>query len=242
MVWAVLSARRWAAPRWTWTTRRACCGCSLCCSPACWRPRCLPRRNAPALAAACDHNRITEPELATAFPPAPPISRRRLSQSRQTREGTMDPWWSEATKLPFASQNGGAYIGGPFRGVIHTTEFKDYTPSTTDYYGKIDPPHFTLVMDGSDSRFYQHFAITVAARALEHNAGTIDTNRRSAIQIELAWVAAEIADLPEAMLERLWDWMRWVETQAGVKSWEYARFVGEGEGKGYQSSSRMTDN
>jgi hypothetical protein len=31
----------------------------------------------------------------------------------------MDPWWSEATKLPFETQDGGAYIGGPFRGVIH---------------------------------------------------------------------------------------------------------------------------
>ena len=43
------------------------------------------------------------------------------------------------------------------------------------------------------------------------------------------------------MLERLWDWMRWVETQAGVKSWQYATFVGEGDGKGYHSSSRMSD-
>ena len=89
----------------------------------------------------------------------------------------MDPWWSEATKLPFATQDGGAYIGGPFRGVIHTTEFKDYTPSTKDYYGKFDPPHFTLVMEGDDAKFYQHFPINVGARALEHNAGTIDTNR-----------------------------------------------------------------
>jgi hypothetical protein len=98
----------------------------------------------------------------------------------------MDPWWTEATKLPFATQDGGAYIGGPFRGVIHTTEFKYYTPSKTDYYGKFDPPHFTLVMEDDDAKFYQHFPINTAARALEHNPGTIDTNRRSAIQIELA--------------------------------------------------------
>ena len=61
----------------------------------------------------------------------------------------MNAWWSEATKLPFASQNGGSYNGGPFRGVIHTTESKSYTPSTTDYYGKFDPPHFTMVMEKS---------------------------------------------------------------------------------------------
>ncbi len=133
----------------------------------------------------------------------------------------MDPWWSEATNLQFATQDGGAYVGGPFRGVIHTTEFKTYTPSTTSYYGHHNPPHFTLAMERQEARFYQHFPITVAARALEHNAGTAQTNQQSAIQIELAWKAAEIADLPEAMLERLWDWMRWAETQAGIKSWQY---------------------
>ena len=127
----------------------------------------------------------------------------------------MDAWWSEATSYRLPLRDGGAYIVGPFRGVIHTTEFKYYTPSTTSYYGKFDPPHFTLVMEDQDARFYQHFPITAAARALEHNAGTIDTNRRSAIQIELAWTAAEIADLPEAMLERLWDWMRWANRRPG---------------------------
>ena len=153
----------------------------------------------------------------------------------------MDPWWSEATKLPFATQDGGAYIGGPFRGVIHTTEFKYYTPSTKDYYGKFDPPHFTLVMEGDDAKFYQHFPITSPparwSTTRAPSTPTSDPPSRSS----LAWTAAEIADLPEAMLERLWDWMRWVETQTGVKSWQYATFVGEGDGKGYNSSSRMSD-
>ncbi len=44
----------------------------------------------------------------------------------------MDAWWSEATKLPFATQNGGAYIGGPFQRrhthdrvqVLHTIDHK----------------------------------------------------------------------------------------------------------------------
>ncbi len=151
----------------------------------------------------------------------------------------MDAWWSEATKLEFASQNGGAYTGGPFRGVIHTTEVKSYTPSKTSYYGHHDPPHFTLVLEKSDARFYQHFPITAAARALENRAGGVETNRRSAIQIEIAWKAAEIGKLPEAMVERLWDWMRWVETQAGVKGWNYRKFCGS-EASGLKSNARMT--
>jgi len=59
----------------------------------------------------------------------------------------MEAWWSEATDLEFASQNGGAYSGGPFRGVIHTTELMDFKPSKRNYFGKFDPPHFTLVME-----------------------------------------------------------------------------------------------
>jgi hypothetical protein len=152
----------------------------------------------------------------------------------------MDAWWSEATKLPFAYQNGGSYNGGPFRGVIHTTEDKSYTPSTKSYYGHFDPPHFTMVMGKSDQvTFYQHFPITVAARALENRQGGVETNRRSAIQIEIAWKAAEIDQLPEAMVERLWDWMRWVESQAGVDSSVYRQFYGQ-EASGLNSVARMT--
>ncbi len=151
----------------------------------------------------------------------------------------MDAWWSEATNLQFASQNGGAYNGGPFRGVIHTTEIKTYKPSTKSYYGHHNPPHFTLVMEGSEAKFYQHFPINVAARALENRKGGVETNRRSAIQIEIAWKAAEIDKLPQAMVERLWDWMRWVETQTGIKRWGYPKFKGA-EAFGLNSPSRMS--
>ena len=152
----------------------------------------------------------------------------------------MEPWWSEATKLEFASQNGGTYTGGPFRGVIHTTEYKWYKPSKKIYYTHYDPPHFTMVMEQSDVKFYQHFPITVAARALENRAGGVETNRRSAIQIEIAWTAADIANLPEAMVERLWDWMRWVETQTDMKGWNYREFRGI-EARGLDGVGRMTN-
>jgi len=152
----------------------------------------------------------------------------------------MDDWWSEATKLEFAWQNGGPYTAGPFRGVIHTTEFTYYTPSKKIYYTHYDPPHFTLVMEESDAKFYQHFPISVAARALENRPKGVETNRRSAIQIEIAWTAADIDNLPEAMVERLWDWMRWVETQTGVKRTNPAEFRGE-EAKGLDGTGRMTN-
>ena len=125
--------------------------------------------------------------------------------------------------------------------MIHTTESKAYTPSTKDYYGKFDPPHFTMVMDASDGvKVYQHFPITVAARALENHPGGVETNRRCAIQIEIAWTAAEIEKLPFAMVQALWDWMRWVEDQTDVKRWINRDFLGQ-EARGYKSPSRMSD-
>jgi hypothetical protein len=152
----------------------------------------------------------------------------------------VDDWWPEATKLQFAYANGGTYAGGPFRGVLHTTEIKTYTPSTKDYYGKYDPPHFTMVMnDSGEVKAYQHFPMTVAARALEHT-GAVETNRRSAIQIEIAWTAADIDNLPFAMIQKLWDWMRWVEDQADIKRWLTPEFLGL-EARGYKSPSRMSD-
>ncbi|HZW32746.1 MAG TPA: hypothetical protein VFF52_18680 [Isosphaeraceae bacterium] len=152
----------------------------------------------------------------------------------------MNAWWSEATKIPFAFSHGGSYNGGPFRGVIHTTEVKSYTPSTTSYYGHHNPPHFTMVLGHSDQvTFYQHFPITAAARALENRPGGVETNRRSAIQIEIAWKAAQIDQLPEAMVERLWDWMRWVESETGVDSSVYRQFFGP-EAAGLHGVARMT--
>jgi len=154
----------------------------------------------------------------------------------------MDAWWSEAIQIPFDFQNGGMYTGGPYRGVIHTTESKSYTPSTKSYYGHHNPPHFTIVKPGSSDevKVYQHFGINVAARALENHKGGVETNRRSAIQIEIAWKAAEIDSLPFAMVIKLWDWMRWVEDQTDIKRWITPTFRGQ-EASGLNSLSRMSD-
>ena len=63
--------------------------------------------------------------------PRRPEARRPLRNSslktwpQAAREVVMDAWWTEAMKLPFSFQNGGTYTGGPFRGVIHTTEVEE---------------------------------------------------------------------------------------------------------------------
>ena len=69
----------------------------------------------------------------------------------------MDAFWPKATQLPFTGASAGSYIAGaPFRGVLHTTESKDYAPSATSYYGHTDPPHFTLALTDGAARCADH--------------------------------------------------------------------------------------
>lgn len=115
----------------------------------------------------------------------------------------------------------GGYVGGPYRGVIHTTEVKTYRASTSSYYGHQSWPHATI----DEHAVWQHFPINRSARALKNLSGGVETNRLSAVQCEVVWKAAEIRSLPAATFENLRRWMRWVESAVGVAR-VGARFVG----------------
>lgn len=125
----------------------------------------------------------------------------------------LNTFYPSATRILFNGADGGAYTAGPFRGILHTTETERFNPSTNQYYGHKNPPHFTL----HDGTIYQHFPIDRAARALANPAGGVQTNRRSAIQIEIAWGAARIADMPEKNWVALREWMRWVESACDIQ-------------------------
>jgi len=129
----------------------------------------------------------------------------------------MEPTWSGAEQIIFEGPTGGSYTSGPFRGVLHTTQSREYNPSTTEYYGHRNPPHFTLAMKTGGARVYQHYSIRVAARALKNPPGGVQTNRQSAIQIEIAWRAERIRFLPDSMYETLAELMRWIEEQTGIQ-------------------------
>jgi len=151
----------------------------------------------------------------------------------------MDKFWPKATQLPFTGAAAGNYVpGAPFRGVLHTTQAKDYTPSATSYYGHTDAPHFTLALKGGIAQMWQHFPITSSARALKNLPGGVETNRRGALQIEIAWLAEEIEQLPDTMVVLLKEWMRWVEAQAGVQRTSPV-FLGD-SAAGVNSPSRMS--
>lgn len=150
----------------------------------------------------------------------------------------MDLIYPDANVILFSGPNGGSYVGAPFRGVLHTTQDKSYTPSTTSYYGHSNPPHFTLAQVGGSTNVYQHYQMDVAARALANPAGGVQTNRRNAIQIEIAWTAEDIENLPSEMKDALRDLITWISAQAGIAK-THPQFYGD-EAYGLHSISRMS--
>jgi hypothetical protein len=120
----------------------------------------------------------------------------------------MDSWCPWATR-DVVFPDAGSYVGGPFRGVLHTTEGSNYAGARGAYVATHNGPHFTVAADG----VWQHVALDRAATALAHPAGTVATNRLSAVQIEIVGFASHPEQLPLAQVKRL---MVWIEQQTGI--------------------------
>jgi hypothetical protein len=117
-------------------------------------------------------------------------------------------------KCPFAtfkpiSGPSGSFLAGPFRIVHHTTEGSTSAGAEAAYKAAKADPHFTV--DGA--KILQHIDTSMAARALRHPAGTIETNRHSAIQIELVGFAGKLKS--KSALTNLARLCRWIEENHG---------------------------
>lgn len=138
----------------------------------------------------------------------------------------MEIWYPSADRSQPGSNTGG-YTGGPFKGVLHTTESTGW-PAYSDGFH----PHFTVRADSiaKVARVRQHFALNVPARALVDTSGnTLRTNRDSAIQIEIvgtcdpskstqsAWSSWYIHTFPDWFWDGLKALMRWIEAQTGIQ-------------------------
>ncbi len=150
----------------------------------------------------------------------------------------MQPFYPGATQIIFEGPSGGSYTGGPFRGVLHTTQAKYFHPSTKSYYGHSNPPHFTVAMIGDRAHTFQHFSIKTASRALKNKAGGVQTNRQSAIQIEIAWTAEDIGNLPADVYAELQALIGWINAECQIST-AYPPFFDDA-GYGYGSVSRMS--
>lgn len=127
----------------------------------------------------------------------------------------------------------------PFRGVLHTTETTDYTYSPLSYYGHLNPPHFTVVNKTSGVKIHQHFSMNGGARALRNKTGGVQTNSAGAIQIEIAWRSANIANLPDEMKAALNTLIDWISNVKGITKTS-PPFFDDTDGYGTGAPSRMS--
>ena len=106
--------------------------------------------------------------------------------------------------------NAGRYVAGPFKIVHHTTEGSTAAGAFATYHQTQDIPHFTV----DDQFIYQHLDTEVAATALAHPPGTVETNKHSAVQFELVGFAGRPKN--RASLKNVGRLCRWIESTHGV--------------------------
>ena len=106
----------------------------------------------------------------------------------------------------------GTHVGGPFRIVHHTTEGSTAAGAFSAFKTNRSDPHFTI----DDKTIYQHIDTSQSARALRNASGGVQTNRLSAIQIEVVGTAAK--PKPRKTLENVARLCRWLEKTHGIPS------------------------
>jgi len=128
----------------------------------------------------------------------------------------------------------GSHVAGPYRGVLHTTEGSSYAGARSAYVRYNVAPHFTIGTQG----LWQHMPIDRAARALAHPQGTVETNRHSAVQIEVIWFAKDSIWVDQLVVA-VRDLMIWIEQQTGIQP-SAPQFLGSAA-YGAHSPTRMSD-
>jgi hypothetical protein len=108
----------------------------------------------------------------------------------------------------------GAYSGGPFKIVHHTTEGSTASGAMGAYKANKSDPHFTV----DSTTIYQHIDTSVAARSVKNAPGGVQTNRDSAIQIEVVGFAGKPKN--KETLKNVAKLCRWIEeTHKVPKVW-----------------------
>jgi hypothetical protein len=142
----------------------------------------------------------------------------------------MEDWCPFASRT-WTAKGSGPHVAGPWRGTLHDTEGSTAAGALAAYQSTGDYPHFTV----SEYVIEQHCPISVGATALKHPAGTIDTNRLSAVQIEIVgscdrayatkYRLPYVGDFSAAQLANVAKVMRWIEAQTGIAFDGHAAFT-----------------
>lgn len=104
----------------------------------------------------------------------------------------------------------GSYTSGPFKIVHHTTEGSSASGAMGAYRANRSDPHFTV----DATTIYQHIDTGVAARSLKNANGGVQTNRDSAVQIEVVGFAGRPKD--GATLANVARLCRWIESTHSI--------------------------
>ncbi|MET0179132.1 MAG: N-acetylmuramoyl-L-alanine amidase [Novosphingobium sp.] len=118
-------------------------------------------------------------------------------------------------QCPFAQQKpisgpSGSHVSGPFKIIHHTTEGSSAQGAMNAYAAKKADPHFTV----DSTTIFQHVDTGVGARALRNAAGGVQTNRGSAVQIEVVAFAGK--QKPTGTLKNVARLCRWIEQEHGI--------------------------
>lgn len=125
----------------------------------------------------------------------------------------MENWDPAAARDPFPDS--GSFVSGPYRVVLHSTEGSSYGGARAAYKTNKVSPHFTISYEKGSLEVWQHVPLNRAATALEHRAGTVHTNRLSAVQIEVVAFAAKPV-WPAGLVTGVADLIAWISAQCGV--------------------------
>ena len=131
----------------------------------------------------------------------------------------------------------GPYVAGPFRIVHHTTEGASAEGAFSAFAQHRSDPHFTV----DDMTIYQHVDTNQWSRSLEHPSGTEETNRASAIQIEVVGFAGRRKS--KLTLRNVARLCRWIERTHDVpKVWPsgFPRFSTNGQDPGGHNRDAVT--
>jgi len=103
-----------------------------------------------------------------------------------------------------------SYVSGPFKIVHHTTEGGTYVGAKAAFKVNKSDPHFTV----DATTIYQHVDTSFAARSLANASGGVQTNRDSAIQIEVVGFAGKAKNV--STLENVARLCRWIESTHSI--------------------------
>src|SRR5678815_635081 len=136
------------------------------------------------------------------------------------------------------------------KGLLHTTEGKNYAGARAAYVTNNSWPHFTCTYEHGFFRCYQHVSLALASRALKNLGGGVQTNTDNVVQIELVgscdvanknWGPQYVENFPEGYLSGIRDLMIFIEEQKGVPPICNVTFKSYPSSSGTNNGVRLTN-